>query len=397
MKLIMIYAGIHGYEQKLNIVSKIITDTLSEFDDCEIETVTLSKLPLSFYNGKNASEINQIAEKIKAAKGVIFAASASMFSLNAAMVQFLEYMQDVRYQQILADKNCLITVTSETGGERAASDQLSQAIASLSGFDAGRIMIGRAYLTGIETNADLKEMVERQIEDYYRVIRQNRKFFIPATPATQNIDKVTAPTAKQPLEIPPFSQNELKELFSEARVKRFKTEDLFEKYSLGALDEQQEQEISEITKLFAQKYTKDESAEKLVAKGEKPLDMNYADPRPREKTCLQITASLPHYFRPQLANDFNAVFQLIISAKNPNDSFEGYLTINGATGVCTFNEGQSEQKDITIMGDEAAWMDVIKGKHSAQKAFMIGQLKVRGNFLFLSKLDAIFNFSMAAG
>ncbi|MDR2904227.1 MAG: SCP2 sterol-binding domain-containing protein [Clostridiales bacterium] len=388
MKLTMLYAGVKGYEQKLDAVTTIITETLSEFGDCEIDTVPLQLLSLPYYDGKNGGLAENTAEKIRASKGVLFAATAARFSPNALMTQFLEYMLDPRFQMLLAEKNCLIAVTSAQGGERAAAEGLSQAIAALGGFDAGRILVGRDSLPALDTTAELKEMIERQTEDFYRVIRQNRKFFIPQSVAPA---QTAASAENKPIDIPAFTPSELKDLFGEDRGKRFKTEDLFEKYDLSNLNDRQEREISEITKLFAQKYTVESNEDKLIAEGEKPIDLNYADPRPREKTCRQIMMSLPHYFKPQLASDLNAVFQLMITGQTPANSFEGYLTINGGTGLCTFTEGQSEQKDITIMGDEAAWLDVIKGKHSAQKAFMIGQLKVRGNFLFLSRLDQIFN------
>ncbi|MDR2167058.1 MAG: SCP2 sterol-binding domain-containing protein [Clostridiales bacterium] len=44
-----------------------------------------------------------------------------------------------------------------------------------------------------------------------------------------------------------------------------------------------------------------------------------------------------------------------------------------------------------VTADSRAWNDVLSKKVTAQKAFMMGQLKVRGNFVLLTKFDQMFN------
>jgi putative sterol carrier protein len=43
------------------------------------------------------------------------------------------------------------------------------------------------------------------------------------------------------------------------------------------------------------------------------------------------------------------------------------------------------------MADSAVWLDVLQGNTTAQKAFMIGGIKVRGDFVLLTKFDTLFS------
>ncbi len=385
MKIAVIDSSVAGFEHKLNKVLEIITQTLSEFDDVEIEHINLSGLNLPYYNGKDSC-IQSIVDSIRAAKGVIFAANAGEFAPNALMMNFAEHLSDKHNNGILQDKNCLIVVTSAYGGERPAAETLSRIIASLNGYDAGRVMVGPQYLPTIQENEDFKSIIERQTEDFYRVIRQNRRFFIPVSSA-QTASSFDA-------KIEPMTEQQIKSLFGEERQTKYNVDDIYEKYSLNTLEPEHENNINELSRLFAKKYVK-EGEIGLVPKGERAINIDYASPKPRIKTCKQMTQSLPHFFKPQLANDLDIVFQLAIKGTNDKDNFEAYVVLKN--NECEVIDGRSERNDITIMADEKAWLDILTGKNTAQKSFMIGKIKVRGNFVFLAKLDQVFNFSTMLG
>ncbi|MCL2217297.1 MAG: SCP2 sterol-binding domain-containing protein, partial [Defluviitaleaceae bacterium] len=120
-----------------------------------------------------------------------------------------------------------------------------------------------------------------------------------------------------------------------------------------------------------------------------PINLAPATPpapvEPRLKTARQITQNLPHYFQPQLSSGLQAVIQISITGE---EAFEGFLYIHSTE--CSYSEGAAPAPDIIIMADTAVWMDVLKNKHTAQKAFMIGGLKVRGDFVLLTKFDTLF-------
>jgi len=163
--------------------------------------------------------------------------------------------------------------------------------------------------------------------------------------------------------------------------------------------EQQEKDIEELSRLFSAKYAGGDALPKPAARPVIPsaamtsfdapeiLD-ELLSPGSGAKTAKQITQSLPHYFQPQLSAGLQAVVQINISGA---ESFEGFLYIHSTE--CTYSEGNAPAPDVTIMADTDIWMDVLKGKQTAQKAFMMGGIKVRGDFVLLTKFDNLFKFS----
>ena len=175
-------------------------------------------------------------------------------------------------------------------------------------------------------------------------------------------------------------KDEVKELLGrEAAPKKIKAEELLEQIDFKSFNQRQEQDINEISKLLKSQYGAGKS------QGGSKSDFS-ADVVPHIKNCRQRTQSLHHYFQPQLAGGLEAVIQINVKG---GEKFEGYLVISD--GGCSYREGVHENPDVTVFADSSVWMDILNGKYTTQKAFMIGQLKVRGNFVLLTKFDQLFN------
>lgn len=372
MKIVGIYAAMPGYEQGLNVICKIIYNTFNELG-VEVEEINLHSLGIDYYDGIMSQTVDKIFNSIKSSNGVIFASSAQRFSVCGIMQTFIEHFDSSVYGNILENKECFIVTSSNDGSEGFALDYLSRFISFSGGIDVAKMPVGQKYLAAINSDS-IKEMIEKYAEDYYRMLRQNRKFF------TMNLVN-TAGDFKAVSSPKPQLNNE---------------EQILKKINLDEFNERQEQDIDEITKLITSQYNNDlnEETEPAVEWNKQSVISNLYKENskvikdnvvPHIKTCKQRTQSLYHYFQPQLAKGLTAVIQIYVTG---GEVFEGYLTIKDSE--CEYYDGVYAEPDVTIFADKDIWLSILNNKYTTQKAFMIGQIKVKGNFVLLSKFDQLF-------
>jgi len=272
----------------------------------------------------------------------------------------------------LRGKHCCLIVVSQYGGEKSALRYLSRVVQHLGGYDRWQIGLQSTHVAGIDNDIVLKEIIERETEDFYRAAHQNRRYVVPQDYVAGTV--VTGGSDETPV-LPDIAS-------PTAQVAQ------------APLNEQHEKDIEELSRLFSQKFGNNDN-DIITTPAPRPVapvfrtdisDVSMPPSPPRAKTAKQITQSLPHYFQPQLSAGLQAVIQLSISGA---ETFEGFLYIHSTE--CTYTEGAAPAPDVTIIADSGVWMDVLKCKQTAQKAFMMGGLKVRGDFVLLTKFDQWFS------
>lgn len=370
MKITVLNGALSTYSHGLHKALKTITQTLSELG------VTVADIPLAYsqipyFDGVSSQGVEAAMQSIRESEGLILATSVSLFAPSALTQTFLEYFDAPENRDVLRDKHCFLLAVSGGYGEARALEYLVRAINSLGGYDSARLGLTAAHLAEKQENENSSafSVIERAVEDYYRIVRQNRKLIIPKDYAAGTSPAVTA-------------LNERIQAEPKAKVA---LSDVYQKLDLGSFTEQQEQDIQEITELLAKRYTEVGAEEQEFTESLRKTVTRKPVIKPRAKTCRQMTQSLPHYYQPQMAGGLTATLQLNITGSDP---FECHLIIGD--GECAYLEGPAENPDITILSDAAVWTDVIKGKQTAQKAFMIGRVKVRGNFVLLTKFEQLF-------
>jgi len=366
MKIAYISGNLPHYDRGLR---KLIEYTQNIFSELGVETseLNLGMVHPPYFDGVKNTHLDGMLGPVRTANGLVLVCSATLFSPSAIMQTFLEYLTMPAYGELFKGKHCALVVVSESGGERAALNSLSRVVQHLGGYDTIQIGLQATHLNTLDTNTAVRDFIERELEDFYRAMRQNRVRIIPQDYAQGGAVSVGASGT-------PYVNNP-----GEPMNKR-----------LDAFTEQQERDIEELSRLFAEKY--DENDEDEIIDDDEgvllaPITPLAAAPT-RKKTARQLTQSLPHYFQPQLSAGTQAVMQINITGV---ENFEGYLNIRGKE--CTYTDGVFEDPDVTVIADAGLWMDVLNAKFTAQKAFMIGGLKVRGALALFTKFDTLFKLN----
>ena len=440
MKLVYVHGSMPYFENEDSFVRDKIKGVFLELE-ADFDEVDLGRIHPPFFDGETTRAVDSIIDKIRAGDGIIFAARTNLYAPSAVLMNFLEYLGLPEYSGVLAGKHIMLVLFSKDGGEKTALNLLDGIVSHLGGFIASQIGLQSAHLT--DSNEQANEFIGRICEDFYRVVRQKRNFIIPQdfSRQTGELYFVENPLANTTAQKQPIKENftheeerdieELSRLFS----KKFGESDDAPSFAgqIQASPPKQNEvpiihstETARIRVTSPPTHTNQASKLSSTMRGDvqgsiqaetppihahevvqirppvqaetPPIRINEpvqaspplkieppAAPTPRIKTAKQITQSLPHYFQPQLSAGLRAVIQISIFGE---EEFTGFLYIHSTE--CTYTEGPAPAPDIVIMADSNMWLDVLNGKFTAQKAFMVGGLKVRGDFVLLSKFDNLF-------
>jgi len=424
MKIMHIYGNMSHHDLGLNLLVSRVRDVFSELG-VDNGDVDLGKIHPPHYDGETTNSIDSVVENIREAKGLVLACTAQLYAPTALMQSFLEYLEHPEYNQALDGKHCLLISLSQNGGEKSALDYLARVIHHLGGFVVAQIGLQSHHMAGIE-DSSIGDFIDKTAEHFYRSAHQGRNYVVPrdysvisgvvSTPPV--VDGTRRGSSSHMVDSPaPLVAATASNHLSHAPAHNVQVKPIY-------LNSEHEKDIDEISMLISQKFSDGDDPESVqpragsthgypgvslglpewATKGKPRTPAPASPPSPssklaseppslpiehRAKTAKQITQSLPLYFQPQLSAGMQSVIQINITGE---ETFEGYLYIHNTE--CTYSEGSAPAPDVIIMADSTVWMDVLKSKHTAQKAFMIGGLKVRGDFVLLTKFDTLFKLDL---
>lgn len=288
------------------------------------------------------NSITTLPQTLKDADGIILATTVEWYGIGGYMQQFLDACWLYGDKEKIAEIYMSPVVMSTTYGEREAKLNLRSAWEILGGLPCTGLCGYIADFTTLEMDEAYTELIEKKAENIYRNINQKLLSF----PASNQAVKQKVAVSKN-INLTPQETEQLSQYASD--------EDYVQR---------QKEDLQELASMFRGMMKNVELEE--TPKNE--LLMN------RFKEC----------FRPQ--PEFAAVYKFMIEGQEE----PLIVQVEGTKlDVCC---KALDKADVMIQIKEDILSGITAGRMSFQRAFMAGEMTMRGDFRILTALDQIFAF-----
>lgn len=330
---INIYYGGRGLieDPTLYVISKL-TAVLEEL------RVQITRYNL--YEEKNA--ISMLPKTLKEADGVILATTVEWMGIGGLMQQFLDACWLYADKDKLSKLYMLPVVMSNTYGERDAVLTLIKAWELLGGIPCNGLSAYVEDHVDFETNADYATIMEKEAENFYRMIHKKMKMMPTSNTAIkQNVLRTSS------IILTPQESEQLSVYVSD---------DTYVK--------KQKEDIEELTQLFKEM-----------------LDNSMEGDNGQE-----FIKNLKDNFHP--LDDFTASYSIHLSDVNKTLIVE----VDNKRLKCYY--GEKPDADVIAKTTRSVMNRLVLGRITFQGAFMSGDLTAKGNFKTLRTFDQIFQFNI---
>lgn len=368
---------------------QIIAHVLRELD-VELSQVELHKL--SYFQGEKTRQMDSIMASISESKGVIAISSVPMLGMHGAMQSFFD--NATQYDMENFDKPMLAITYSEWLGEQEAAQMMLKCWNILGGTEGGSIYMNRALPT-----SPLLERLEKEVENFYRLIKQERpnigsseRVFYYNIKQGHASPTILKPDTRETKTVEP----EIKSFAEFVKEATFVNRMVSQNEKIAKADKSSNREsVKETSTHRIDLSTKEQTIKEIAhliekeANGDEFKSMNtgiYTRP-PQIFTTnsgMKRLQQIPHYFAAQ----YDKTIQFILKYQITDIEESGYIVIKD--GDCNFVEEVEGVPTVEMLLTEEVLMSILSKKLTYQKAFMLGKLKVKGNFSVLPKLDQIF-------
>lgn len=297
--------------------------------------VKVERYPL--FEQKN--NITTLPATINDADGIILATTVEWFGIGGYMSQFLDACWLYGNKEKIAKTYMCPIVMSTTSGEREAKTSLQVAWEILGGLPCSGLCGYVPDMASFELNQDYAHIIEKKAENLYRTVSQ-KMHSLPSS--NQAVKQIVGGSKNIPLT--PAETEQLSKYASDETYVQQQKEDI--------------QELSSLFKGMLEKQGVDENS-------------MYLDDFIRN-------------FAPE--GKINATYKFLIEGhKKPL-----ILEIKNSVLNCFY--GNMEKEDMLFKLNEQVMDNIIAGHLSFQRAFMTGEMQVKGDFRILLLLDQMFTF-----
>lgn len=327
---INIYYGGRGIldDPTLFVINKI-QEVLTELN------VKVERYPL--FEQKN--NITTLPATINDADGIILATTVEWFGIGGYMTQFLDACWLYGNKEKIATTYMCPIVMSTTSGEREAKTSLQVAWEILGGLPCSGLCGYVPDMASFEINSDYHHIIEKKAENLYRTISQKMHSLPSSNQAVKQIVGGSKNIHLTPQE----------------------TEQLSKYASDEAYVQQQKEDIQELSSLFKGMLEKQSVDENSV----------YLD-------------DFIDNFEPE--GKINATYKFMIEGRKKS------LILEVKNSILNCYYGNMENPDILCKLTTQVMDNIIAGHISFQRAFMTGEMQVKGDFRILLLLDQMFTF-----
>lgn len=302
-----------------------------------LEELNVKVERFNLYEMKNT--ITSLPASINDADGIVLASTVEWFGLGGYMMQFLDACWLYGNKEKIATTYMCPIVMSTTSGEREAKTSLAIAWEILGGLPCSGLCGYVDDMMSFEMNKDYLNLIEKKAENMYRTISQKVTSLPSSNQAVKKMVDVTSNIALTPQE----------------------TEQLGKYASDEFYVAQQKEDIQELTSMFKDMLDK------------KDIDEN----------TLYIQDFTEH-FDPH--GSINASYKFMI--KERKKAF--VVEVKDSELNCYY--GNPDNVDVLCKLESEIMDQIVSGRMTFQRAFMSGQMQVKGDFRLLRMLDQMFIF-----
>ena len=290
----------------------------------------------NLYELKNS--ITTLPQTLKNIDGIILASTVEWYGIGGYMQQFLDACWLYGDKDSIGRIYMCPIVMSTTYGEREGKLTLSTAWEILGGLPCSGICGYIADSTMLEMSADYINIIEKKAENMYRTINQK----LASLPASNQAVKQMVSITKN-IDLTPQESEQLSQYASD-----------------DSYVQRQKEDIQELTSLFRDLMGSEDDVEEEFVK-----DFQQA-------------------FRPQPG--MNASYKMFIDGKKKPLT----IKIKGTDLQCSYENIDDPDVELHITRD--TMNDITYARMTFQRAFMAGDMKMKGDFKILRALDQLFIF-----
>ena len=344
---------------------------------------------INLYEDRN--QITTLPAMLKETDGVVLGVSLEWFGIGGYMQEFLDACWLYGDKDKIASLYMMPVVLATTSGEKDALLSLMKAWEVLGGLPADGICAYVENPVDFELNKEYGRIIEKKTEQLYRTINQKQAVMPSSSTVIRN--KVLKPKT---IDLTPQESEQLS---------KFVSDDVYVK--------QQKEDIEELAVLFkgmlgdegenAVKETPEEDSNHndnpmVSAKGlSKPLfervEYSKSTNASQEEEEQIKVQTIPKDFKSRFEQNFYPKKEFSASYLVSITDKEEMLSIEVEEDRLTINDAGEETGDVILRVASNVLNRITMGEITFQRAFMSGEMKVKGDFITLRTLDQIFRFS----